>query len=130
MKIKRKEIIILAFFCCFIAFSHVIYAFDIDIITSAMDAANQFPSGVDSKTGLSGLINRAIGLLQVAGTGIAVIVVTVLGIKYITASVEQKAEIKKQAIPIVIGCILVFGGITLISAILTFSNTLFYGGTP
>lgn len=71
---------------------------------------------------VQGVINTIIGLLQVAGTGIALITITMMGLKYIMASPGEKADVKKQVIPIIIGCILLFGAVTLMSAIYDFAQ--------
>ena len=60
---------------------------------------------------LGGALKTVIAVLQMAGTGIAIIVVTILGIKYMTASVEAKAEVKKEMMPVLIGMILLFGAV-------------------
>ena len=87
-----------------------------------LKTVNQGVSG-DSETGIAGAINTIIGLLQIAGTGISLIMISLLGIKYILASVEEKAEIKKTAMPIVIGAVLLFGAVNLISIIENIANS-------
>ena len=87
-----------------------------DIITG-MGKVLETDNSIGTDTGVVKVINVIIGGLQLVGSGISVIVVTYLGIKYIIASVEEKAEIKKQAIPIVIGCILLFGALQLMKAV-------------
>lgn len=72
--------------------------------------------------GIAKVINIVIGLLQVAGTGISLIVITMLGIKYLMASAGDKAEIKKQAVPIVIGCVLLFGAVNIMTAVGKFAE--------
>jgi type IV secretory pathway VirB2 component (pilin) len=74
-------------------------------------------------SGVGAVLNTAIGLLQIAGTGIAVITVTLLGAKYMLSSVDQKAEIKNKATPIVIGCVILFGAVNLVAMIADFTNT-------
>lgn len=74
--------------------------------------------------GIPGAINKIIGLLQLTGSGIAIIVVTILGIKYILASPSEKADVKKSILPIIIGCVLLFGGVNLAAAIADFSEKL------
>lgn len=49
-----------------------------------------------------------IGAFKVVGTFIAVIVIMLIGIKYMLGSVEEKAEYKKSAIPYLVGAMLVF----------------------
>jgi type IV secretory pathway VirB2 component (pilin) len=76
----------------------------------------------DGDSGVGTVLNTVIGLLQIAGTGIAVITVTLLGAKYMLSSVDQKAEIKNKATPIVIGCVILFGAVNLVAMIADFTN--------
>lgn len=62
-------------------------------------------------------INIIFNLIRYAGTGISVIMLLVLAIKYMITSVEEKAEIKKQAIPIVVGSAFLFAGSNLIGIV-------------
>ena len=48
-------------------------------------------------------------ILLIAGTAIAVIVGAILGIQFMTGSLEQKVKVKESLIPFVVGCIVVFG---------------------
>lgn len=81
------------------------------------------PDGTDS--GVASAINNVIGLFQFAGTGIAVFVVTVLGIKYMLAAPSEKADVKKNIMPIIIGCILLFGAVNIVAIILTVTDGSF-----
>lgn len=96
---------ILLVITCFI--SNTVFASDADSIISSMKKVGNVNVG-DSKIGK--VINAIVKLIQVAGSGISVIVVTMLGIKYMMASANEKADIKKQAVPVIIGCVLLFAG--------------------
>ena len=50
-----------------------------------------------------------VGILQTVGIVLSVIVLIVLGIKYMMGSAEEKAEYKKTLLPYFIGAIFVFG---------------------
>ena len=67
-------------------------------------------------------INKIIGAIQIAGTGISIIVVSILGIKYMMASPAEKADVKKNILPIIYGCVLVFGGVNVVAIIAKFSS--------
>ncbi len=69
-----------------------------------------------SDSNIAKTINSVIGVIQMVGTGISLIVITMLGIKYIIASPGEKAETKKQIMPILIGCVLLFGAVNLVAA--------------
>lgn len=53
--------------------------------------------------------NNIVTIIQVVGIVIAVIVLLVIGIKYMMGSASEKAEYKKTMIPYLVGAILIFG---------------------
>ena len=89
-----------------------------------MEDANKLDSTQDKSTGVMAVINDVIGLLQLAGTGISVVTITLLGAKYMLSSVEQKAEIKNRAMPVVIGCVILFGAVNLVAIVANFTNAV------
>ena len=66
------------------------------------------------------------GILNTVGIVVAVIVLMVLGIKYMMGSAEEKAEYKKTMIPYIVGAILIFAATTLANMVYKFAN----GMTP
>lgn len=92
-------------------------------VISGMQNASTINAG-DAGSNVAKAINDVIGLLQVTGTGISVIVVTMLGIKYLIASPSEKADTKKMIMPILIGCILLFGAVNLVAIVADFSAVL------
>ena len=65
---------------------------------------------------------KLMGVLQTAGVVISVIILIVLGIKYMMGSAEEKAEYKKTMIPYLVGAILIFAASTIASIIFSFAN--------
>lgn len=53
---------------------------------------------------------KIIGYVQIVGAVVAILMVVVIGVKYIAASSEGKAEYKKNMIPYLVGAVLVFAG--------------------
>ena len=74
--------------------------------------------------GITNIGKRIMGILQAIGIVAAVIILMVLGIKYMMGSAEEKAEYKKTMIPYVIGAILLFGATTIANAVYKFANGL------
>ena len=66
-------------------------------------------------------INTILGVVQVVAAGVAVIMLIVLAIKYISASPEGKADIKKSAAQYVVGAILLFGATGILGIVRTFA---------
>ena len=105
------------------------YATDITDGTSVISAMEGSSDMSSSDNSIGDIINTVIGLLQVAGTGIAVVVVSFLGIKYLLASPSEKADTKKSILPIVIGCVLLFGAVNLMAAVSDFADKALNSGS-
>lgn len=61
--------------------------------------------------------NTILGIVQIVAGFAAVILLIVLAIKYMTASPEGKADIKKTAVIYVVGAALLFGASAILGAI-------------
>ena len=68
--------------------------------------------------------NTIIGILRTVGSIVSVIVLAVLGIKYMMGSVEEKAEYKSTMMPYLIGAILVFGITNILGIIVDVATSL------
>lgn len=66
-----------------------------------------------SATKLMPKVNEITGIIASVGSVVSIISLVFIGIKYITGSVEERAEYKKTMIPYIIGAILVFSMTTL-----------------
>jgi len=113
--------IILMVFVFFAAFKMDSLAVNLDDVTEAMKNVTQF-NDEDVNSNAAKTLNSAIGIIQYAGSGIAIIAVSVLGIKYVLASPSEKAETKREIFPMLIGAILLFGAVNVVSLILKFTN--------
>ena len=65
-------------------------------------------ASVEGTSKIQSLGNQIITILSTVGSVAAVIVLIVLGIKYMMGSAEEKAEYKKTLMPYVIGAALIF----------------------
>ncbi len=70
---------------------------------------------------------KIIGLVQTIGTITSVLILVVLGIKYMMGSAEEKAEYKKTMIPYLVGAVLIFAASNIASAIYSFANQITTG---
>ena len=64
------------------------------------------------------------GVINTVGVVIAVIILMILGIKYMMGSAEEKAEYKKTMIPYLVGAILIFAASTIANVVYQFANGL------
>ena len=116
-----KKIIITFTLAILIFLTYNLYTVDAGIADDLGMSGVMTPATSDG--GIGGAINSVIGLIQFAGTGIALVTITVLGIKYILASPSEKADVKKAIMPIIIGCILLFGAVNIVAMMANFTNS-------
>ena len=74
-------------------------------LTPGEIAGNTSAQGTNEITNVG---NSIVGILQVVGIVLSVIVLIVLGIKYMMGSAEEKAEYKKTMMPYIVGAALIF----------------------
>lgn len=67
---------------------------------------------------------KIIGMVQAIGSIASVLVLVVLGIKYMMGSAEEKAEYKKTMIPYVVGAVLVFAAANIAGVVAKFAGEL------
>lgn len=67
---------------------------------------------------------KVVSILQVIGIVVAIVVLLILGIKYMMGSAEEKAEYKKTMIPYVIGAILLFAATTIVNMVYNVAQSL------
>ena len=67
---------------------------------------------------------KIMGIINTVGVVIAVVILMILGIKYMMGSAEEKAEYKNTMIPYIIGAVLIFGATTIANAVYNFTNGL------
>ena len=82
-------------------------------------------NGKDAKvdtTKIGNIGNQIATIIRNVGIVAAVIIIMVLGIKYMIGSAEEKAEYKKTFIPYIVGAVLLFGASGIAQAVISFSN--------
>ncbi len=94
-----------------------------------IDPNQQFSTTTDSKgvSAVTNFGNNILGIVSAAASVIAVIILIVLGIKYMMGSAEEKAEYKKTLLPYIIGAVFVFGAGLISSVLFGFSQTNWVG---
>ena len=90
-----------------------------DSIIGEMDKAT---GGTD--TGIATIGGNIVNMLTTAGIVIAVIVLLILGVKYMMGSASEKAEYKKTMIPYIVGAVLIFAGTSLVRVIYSLSTSV------
>lgn len=71
------------------------------------------PTQPTDTAGILKLAGKILGFLQWIALIGGVLIIAVLGIKYMMGSLEEKAEYKKSMIPLIVGIIVVMGATTI-----------------
>ncbi len=80
-------------------------------------------TGTEGTSAVQNMGNNLLGIISTAASVLAVIILIVLGIKYMMGSAEEKAEYKKTLLPYFIGAVFVFGAGIISTVIFNFAKT-------
>lgn len=97
------------------------------IVRAGAEVENGFENIVANKPEntadtISNTAGKILFIVRVIGMAVAAIMLTILGIKYIAASPNEKADYKKGMTVYVIGAVLLFGASMLLGVIQKFVN--------
>ena len=84
----------------------------------SFDPAGSMPSNMDT------VANKILGFVQWVGYALAVGMLIYLGIKYVTSSANEKADLKKGSVNYVIGAVVIAAASTLVGLIFDFGETI------
>ncbi len=121
MNIIRRMIVcvIVAILCVSITYYVTSEAKDwkgmVDDVTSANGSS-------DVTKPIEDTAKSAITIAQVIGVGVAVIMLIVLGMKYMISAPDDKAQIKKHAVVYIIGAVVLFGASGILQIIKNFAK--------
>lgn len=87
------------------------------------------PKSIDGNSsvnvgGITSIGNDVVRIISTIGVVVSVIILVVLGIKYMMGSAEEKAEYKKTLLPYVIGAGLVFAASAIATVVYNFASSV------
>ena len=94
---------------------------------SIIQSIGQGGTSVETQ-GLQNFGKAIVSVVRVLGVIVAVVVLLVLGIKYMVGSAEERAEYKKTMVPYIVGAVLIFASTTLVGIVYDLANSLNNGG--
>lgn len=119
-KIAKRNLLVKIFcivlmVCMTLSFVNSVYATPPDPST----IKGEYGEGTE---GIENIGKQVVGIITTVGVVVSVVVLVVLGIKYMIGSAEEKAEYKKTMIPYIIGAILVFAASSIASIVMSISK--------
>lgn len=90
------------------------------------DISQYAPGDLDSTSSgkIESMTSRILTVISNIGIAISVIMLAVLGVKYMLGSVEEKAEYKEGLVPYVVGAFILFGITAFIKILIGIGNSL------
>lgn len=120
---KNKKLIIctlLIFIALMMLFSQTVFADEWDDLgkkIGGISAPTETTTETTTVTTFARVCKIVLNLIRTAGAGIALIMVTITGIRYMISSAEDKADYKKKLIPMAIGAVLLFSATEIIAIV-------------
>lgn len=125
MKKQIKLIsIVLVIMIALLSISNVVLAANSTVdLSGKIDEIAKGDSSVTTDK-LTNVGQTIVTIMQVVGIVVAVVVLLILGIKYMMGSAEEKAEYKKTMIPYLVGAVLIFASTTIVNVVYQLANNL------
>ena len=90
------------------------------MVMATISIPDASPTAIEG--GLTSTVKNIIGVVQFICYAAAVVLIVMLGIKFMTASPDGKAEVKKSAVIYVVGALLVFAAGALLNLLKNVGN--------
>ena len=114
----KKIIVFLIMIIVMLTISTTVFAGDDFLSEFTPDVGNT------ASTRVGKALDVALNVIQVIGVTVAVVMLMVLGIKYMFTAPADRADIKKHAIVYVVGAIIMFGAAGIVEIIKQFGANL------
>lgn len=125
-RILKKSLILILIFCIFIGLfqtmSNATGSSHSDQLMSFIKENHTDSTGAAEK--VNKMSATVITAIRIAATCVAIVMLLVLAMKYMIAAPGEKADIKKSAIPYVIGAVVLFGAVGILGIIEKFSTAV------
>jgi hypothetical protein len=135
-KNMKSKILNILLICAFLVLSitNINYAAPVSedrnqTIDQVMGGAENFISGANtentiSQSSLKNTIDLIYNILLALGIIVAVVAGAILGVQFMVASADGKAELKERLVPYVVGCVVIFGAFGIWKIVMIFINTM------
>ena len=93
-------------------------------VCMAIEVTDIKPNTKVQSTNLTNIGSNIAGIIRNVGIVLAVVILMILGIKYMVGSAEEKADYKKSMIPYLVGAIILFGAAGIAQVVVSLSGNL------
>jgi len=104
----KKVLVTLVIAVILLTLATTVFASDINLGQYQGNTSGQVAQSANN------IINIILGVVKIVAVGVAVIMLVVLAIRYMTASPSEKGDLKQNAFKYVIGALILFGGVAIL----------------
>lgn len=120
MKIKGFIKIALMVLIVIMIFSSIAYA---DNDNFSFSEINNQTAGEDIKNPVKKAVGAVMGAVRIIATGVAIVMISVVAMKYLMSAPGDRADMKKASIQYVVGAVIVFGAANILTILVNaFTN--------
>lgn len=126
MKRKLMKImsIVLTIICLAFIFNNFSYAAGSGLVKNFDGTKTDTVDVTESENIAKSVISTVLSVTRIIAAGIAIIMLTYLGIQYMSAAPQEKANIKNKLITFTIGAVIVFSTVGILEKIQKFASGL------
>ena len=122
----KKYLKILTIFICFIGIvvflENLSFGYEWKEKISSMYVSSDAYDGKESVTSVKNMTGAIVSIVQIVATGIAIVMLIVVAMKYMIAAPGHRADIKKHAIVYIVGAIVLFATTGILQIIVNFTE--------
>lgn len=93
-------------------------------VMAAGGIIDQMKPDYNDNSGIATVGQKITNIISTVGVVISVIVLLILGIKYMMGSASEKADYKKTMIPYLVGAVLVFGASAIAKVVVSMAQSV------
>lgn len=117
-----KVVKIALIFCALVSITcNIVYGYDYAGTISNLDTHGGDQNLNNKATDIVGAV---ISVMRIVGTGVAIIMLIAVAIKYLSSAPGDRAEIKKHAVIYVVGAVVLFGASGILTIIQKFATSI------
>lgn len=121
MKIMKVLKVVLVVLTLCVAMSNFAYAYDYSGTITTLDTHT---GDGTLNTKATSIVGAIISVLRIVATGVAIIMIIAVAMKYMSSAPGDRAEIKKHAVIYVVGAIVLFGASGILTIIQNFAKSI------
>ena len=118
-----KILSVLIVFCFVIFLNSSVFAIEKKDITNNF-SGSAVTSGTTEYNVITNVIGNTLSAIRIVAIGIGIIMLTYLGIQYMSSAPNEKAEIKNKLIAFTVGVVLVVSASSILGIIFNLSKTI------